>query len=56
MTLQSTFHFLNLWDETNDQGEGRKAVRKQQPANMGPSQWANGHPASGKFVCVCVLL
>lgn len=55
MTLRSSFHFLNLWDETDDEGEGREgSVREQQSASMGPSDWANGRPVSGKFLCVCV--
>ena len=54
MTLQSRFHFLNLWDETDEEGEEREgSVRDQQSANVGPSRWANGHPYSGKRVCVC---
>lgn len=61
MTLQSRFHFLNLWDETPDQGEGRDeeekegSVRQQQSANMGTSQWANEHSVPGKCSFVCVL-
>lgn len=58
MTLQSRFHFLNLWDETDDEGEGGEgAMREQQSAGIGPSQWANGNTVSGKcvwFVSVCV--
>lgn len=58
MTLQSRFHFLNLWDETPDQGEERDeekregSVREQQSANMGVSHWPSEHSVSGKCLCV----
>lgn len=55
MTLQNSFHFLNLWDEADDEGEEReRSVSEQQSASEGPSQWANGLRVSGK--CVCVLI
>lgn len=60
MTLQSRFHFLNLWDETPDQGEGgdeeEGSVRGQQSAHVGGPQWAGKHSAPGKCLCVCVLI
>lgn len=60
MTLRNRFHFLNLWDEIPDQGEGRykeekeKSVRDQQSANMGSSQWDNEHSVSGECLCMYV--
>lgn len=58
MTLQNRFHFLNLWDETPSQGEGRHdedkegSVREQKSACVETSQWPNKH--SG--MCVFVFL
>lgn len=54
MTLQSRFHFLNLWNETPVQGEGTDEEEKEgterehQSANKDISQWHNEHSVSGK--------
>lgn len=60
MTLQNRFHFLNLWGEMPDQGEGRdeeekeKSVKNPQSANRGSSQWDNGYSVSGECFYVYV--
>lgn len=54
MDLQSRFNFLNLWDEPDDEGEEREGLMRELSANMGPSQWVNWCPVTGKCVCVFV--
>lgn len=57
MTSQGRFHFLNLWDETEYEGEfregeeRRESVRERDSVCMGPTRWANGQPEPGKSVC-----
>lgn len=59
MTLESRFHFLNLWDETSNQSEGTDeeakegTVREHQSANKDTSEWRNEHSLSGKSVPFC---
>ena len=56
MTLQSRFHFLNLWNETPNQREETDeekkegTVREHQSANKDTSKWRNEHSVSGKRV------
>lgn len=62
MTLQSRFHFLNLWSETPNQSEGTDeeekegTVREHQSANQDASKWRNEHSVSGKCVFLFVFL
>lgn len=59
MTLQSRFHFLNLWNEMPNQSEGTDeeekegTVREHQSANKDTSDWRNAHSVSGKCVPFC---
>lgn len=59
MTLQNQrrFHFLNLWDTRDEEGEGKGAEegegsgREQQSASVGLLRCPNGHSGhSGKCV------
>lgn len=62
MTLQSRFHFLNLWNELPCQTEGTDeekegTERDHQSANKDISQWHNERLVSGKcgfFLFVCL--
>lgn len=59
MTLQSRFHFLNLWNETPNQSEGtgeeekEGTVREHQSANKDTSKGNNERSVSGKCVPFC---
>lgn len=61
MSLQSRFHFLNLWNETPNQSEGtdeeekKGRVREHQSANKDTSKWPNEHSVSGKRASFCFL-
>lgn len=60
MTLQSRFHFLNLWNETPNQSEGTDeegtegTVREPQSAHKDTSKWPNEHSVSGKRASFCL--
>lgn len=55
MTLQGRFHFLDLWDETEEEGEFREGDERKESVCMEPSQWANGQPEPGRCVCANTL-
>lgn len=57
MTLQGRFHFLNLWDKSEDEAEvGAETERKESVREEivfnGPSKWATRHEVPGKCVLV----